>query len=77
MTVSDGVVTIQQNLTVCVTDVDEPPELYNLPGSVSVRELYAGQVYKVSASDPESSHLSFILTSKPASPLFSITSTGR
>ena len=76
VTVSDGFLEDMENLTVYITDHNENPVFFNLPDTVSISEHYTGDVLAVDAADPESTPLTYSLSSDPGSGdlLFSIDS---
>lgn len=66
-------------LTINVTDVNETPDISNLPANVSIPEDVIGgllSVYNVSASDVDGDGLSYTLISTPAGAPFTVSATG-
>ena len=76
VTVSDGLLKDEDNLTVFIDNVNERPVLFNLPNTLSISEHHVGHVYVVDAADPESTALNYDLSSDPSAgdSLFSINS---
>ena len=63
---SDGYLDDVMNLTVTITDVNEPPSVLNLPYNITVQEFDSGTAYVVNASDPEGDMLFYSLDINPA-----------
>ena len=72
ITISDGDFAVSENLTIIITDVNEAPNISNLPCNLSLPEntSIGAFFFNVTVSDPEDDSITFDLTSNP---IFTIT----